>query len=379
MSSNRDYYYEDYVPELKRTKKITPKLKAIPKKKTTKKISITKILALMLILYFVCIPATQKLYNYTFINYFKNLNIKADANRIYHKAEALLANTGLFHRNFIGKVAFENPQMEQLQLNYQMHNLKNNIQYILNQYPKLEASVFVWDYQTKNYVAINEDKQIPAASIIKIPILLQMFKRIETEQLSLYEKIKMTPYYRTGGSGYLQYRPDGAVFELNELAQYMIRTSDNSATNMILSSIGGAHEMNAALRNWGFSKTYIKTWLPDLYGTNLTTAKDISTILYNSDNPDFLSLENRSRIVEIMSKVKNISLLKQGIPDSAQLVHKTGDVGEMLGDAGIVTMPDGRRYIITVMVKRRWNDYSARNLINNVSATVYNSFANNNL
>ena len=51
----------------------------------------------------------------------------------------------------------------------------------------------------------------------------------------------------------------------------------------------------------------------------------------------------------------------------------------MLGDAGIVTMPDGRRYIITVMVKRKWNDYSARNLINNVSATVYNSFANNNL
>ena len=78
MSSNRDYYYEDYVPELKRTK-ITPKLKAIPKKKTTKKISITKILALMLILYFVCIPATQKLYNYTFINYFKNSNIKASA------------------------------------------------------------------------------------------------------------------------------------------------------------------------------------------------------------------------------------------------------------------------------------------------------------
>ena len=103
----------------------------------------------------------------------------------------------------------------------------------------------------------------------------------------------MAPYYRTSGSGYLQYRPDGAEFEMNELAQYMIRTSDNTATNMILSAVGGAHEMNAALRNWGFSKTYIKTWLPDLYGTNLTTPKDIATMLYNSDNPQFLSLENR--------------------------------------------------------------------------------------
>ena len=80
-----------------------------------------------------------------------------------------------------------------------------------------------------------------------------------------------------------------------------------------------------------------------------------------------------------MSRVKNTSLLKQGIPDEASLIHKTGDVGEMLGDVGVVTLPNGRRYIITVMVKRKWNDYSARNLINSISSTVYNAFATNNL
>ena len=105
----------------------------------------------------------------------------------------------------------------------------------------------------------------------------------------------------------------------------------------------------------------------------------MATILFNADNPDFLSLENRARIVEIMSKVKNTSLLKQGIPDSARLIHKTGDIGEMLGDVGVVTMPDGRRYIITVMVKRNWNDYSARTLINSISSVTYNAFATNNL
>ncbi len=376
MSSNREYRFEAYLPEQKHKSK---KLKLVYKKKEHKNLNLGKVLILTLLLCFVFFPSAKRVFNYTLINKINNSNIEVNADEIVNLSEEILANTHFLDKNFVGEVAEKVPQMEQLELNYSMNTLKSNLQYLLNQYPHLEAGIFVWDYQTKNYLSINGDKQIPAASIIKVPILVQAFKRIESGDLSLYEKFKMTPYYRTSGSGYLQYRPEGAEFELNELAQYMIRTSDNTATNMILSAVGGAHGMNAVLRNWGFAKTYIKTWLPDLYGTNLTTPKDMATILYNSDNPDFLTLENRSRIVDIMSKVKNTSLLKQGIPDSAQLVHKTGDIGEMLGDVGVVTMPDGRRYIITVMVQRKWNDYSARTLINQISSTVYNAFVNNNL
>ncbi len=379
MISSKKYKYETYTSEYRLTQKPQTKLKGLPKKRFTNKINFPKVILLVLLLVLVIWPASQKIYDYTLINKIKNTNIQINANNIANQAEKLLSNSILFNRKFIGQVAQKHSQMLPLELNNEMNTLHSNIQYLLNQYPNLIAGIFVWDYQTKNYLSINGDMQIPAASIIKIPILLQMFKRIERGNLSLYEKFKMTSYYRTGGSGYLQYRPENAEFEMNELANYMIRTSDNTATNMILSAVGGAHEMNMALRNWGFAKTYIKTWLPDLYGTNVTTPKDMATILYNSDNPDFLSLENRSKIVEIMSKVKNTSLLKQGIPDNAQLIHKTGDIGEMLGDAGIVTMPDGRRYIITVMVKRKWNDYSARTLINQISSTVYNSFATNNL
>jgi len=335
---------------------------------------------LLLILAIVFIfPAFNRVYDYTFVNYIKNIKINADANKIANQASLNFVNTNFLGRNFVGKVNLLNPQMEQLVLNRRMENLYNELKFLVSAYPRLQAGIFVWDYQTKNYVSINGDKQIAAASTIKVPILLQMFKRIEAGELDLYSHMNISSYYRTGGSGYLQYRPEGASFEINDLANFMIRTSDNTATNMILSAVGGTEEMNSVLRNWGFSKTYIRTWLPDLYGTNYTTPKDMATILYNADNPDFLTLESRSKIVEIMSKVKNTSLLKQGIPDSALLVHKTGDVGEMLGDVGVVTLPNGRRYIITVMVKRRWNDYSARSLINAISATVYNAFVTNNL
>lgn len=378
MSSYNKYKYNiDFALEKEIKPKQKPLLKAVPKKKT--KTNYLKVIVLVLLLYFILKPTCIKLYDYLFLNKINNKNAQINVDKVLNQATGLFANTSLLNRNFIGQVETKNPQMAQLYLNNEMLNLKNSIQYLLNQYPRLNAGIFVFDYQTGNYLSINGEKQYSAASIIKVPILLQMFKRIEGGYLDLYEDFKMTSYYRTEGSGYLQYRPEGAVFEMDELAKYMIRTSDNSATNMILSAVGGANEMNVALRNWGFSKTYIKTWLPDLYGTNVTTPKDMATILYNADNPEFLSLENRSRIVEIMSKVKNTSLLKQGIPDSAQLIHKTGDIGEMLGDVGVVTMPNGRRYIITVFVERKWNDYSARTLINSISSTVYNSFANNNL
>ncbi len=376
MSSYWKYHFEPYDEEIKQPR---PHLRAVPKSKRKKKINIFQVGLLCLILYFIFIPTLKSTYNYTFVNRIKNSNINVDAHKICNSAQSLFANTHLFGKDFVGHVEVKNPQMASLNLNKEMYNLKSNLQYVLNQYPNLQAGIFVWDYQTGNYVDINGEKQFPAASIIKVPILIEMFKRIEAGYLGLYDEFKMTPYYRTGGSGYLQYRPEGAVFEMNTLAGYMIRTSDNTATNMILSAVGGAHEMDMALQNWGFSKTYIKTWLPDLYGTNVTTPKDMATILFNADNPDFLTLENRSRIVEIMSKVKNTSLLKQGIPDNARLIHKTGDIGEMLGDVGVVTMPDGRRYIITVMVKRNWNDYSARTLINAISSVTYNSFAANSL
>ena len=101
--------------------------------------------------------------------------------------------------------------------------------------------------------------------------------------------------------------------------------------------------------------------------------------LYNLDNPGFLNINSREYIIDYLSHVKNDRLIQAGLGKDAIFIHKTGDIGEMLGDVGVVTMPSGRRYIITVMVKRRWNDYSARPLINAISSTVYNSFAANNL
>ena len=72
-----------------------------------------------------------------------------------------------------------------------------------------------------------------------------------------------------------------------------------------------------------------------------------------------------------MSHVENRTLIKSQLPNDAVLMHKTGDIGKMLGDAGIIYTSNGKKYILSVMVKRPHNDYGARDLIQKVSKAAY--------
>ena len=265
--------------------------------------------------------------------------------------------------------------------NGELTALKNEIKNILSGYNNLHAGVFVYDYATGYTVEINDKEVFPAASIIKIPVLLDLFNRnkdLEKEGFSpigLDKKITFTEAHRTEGSGDLQYKSANVDYSVDYLAKIMIRSSDNSATNMLVEEIGGINQLNTSLRHWGFSKTQMTSWLPDLRGTNTTTPYDISTMLYNIDNQKFVSMNSSANIKEYMSKVENRTLIRSQIPDDVILMHKTGDIGRMLGDAGIIFTPSGKKFILTIMVKRPHNDYGARELIQKVSKAVYNSLS----
>ena len=78
-----------------------------------------------------------------------------------------------------------------------------------------------------------------------------------------------------------------------------------------------------------------------------------------------------------MSNVHNTTLIKAGLPKDAEFLHKTGDIGTMLGDAGIVYAPSGRKYIVVILTKRNFNDYSARDFIQQASSLIYKSVIEN--
>jgi len=323
-----------------------------------------------------------------FINFYDNFFIKRihnstikipDGSSFMRSSEQYFTNDYFLGTRTLADFNSNDALMKKPSLSSSMPTLTNRLKNLSAQYSSLEPGIFIWDFSTGKYVDINADKEFPTASIIKIPILLQLFRKIDANLIGLQDKMSITDYYLTGGSGFLQYKPIGTVLSVNELAQFMIQESDNTATNMLLSTIGGVDGLDRALRNWGFNKTHLSNWLPDLEGTNVATPKDLGTMLYNIDNSNLLSLRNRAKIVEIMSHVKNRFLIQAGLPDNAQFIHKTGDIGTMLGDAGIVLLPDGRKYIIVIMVKRPWNSYGAKQFIIDASKAVYNSYASNNL
>ncbi len=251
--------------------------------------------------------------------------------------------------------------------------LKHQIQGLMKEYPMIKPAIYVWEYENGKYLDINGDSLYSAASIIKLPVLVRLFKSIEAKQTTIYDEMLLTDYYQSSGSGNLQYAQTGVRYSLDQLAKTMIQDSDNTSTNMIMAKLGGMDDINIGLRDWGISSTYVRTWLPDLKGTNKTTAKDIAKILYNLDNPGFLNINSREYIIDYMSHVKNNRLIAAGLGEGALFVHKTGDIGTMLGDAGIVYAQNGKKYIVVILANRPHNAPQGKDFIVKASSLIYKS------
>ncbi len=330
------------------------------------------------ILFFTTSVNSKSFLEPVYINRINNRALQFKAETIYAPTLNYMSNLNFMGQNHLAPI-FKKGREKILSINStgELQSLKSEIENISENYKHLHAGVFVYDYMSGKTVQINQDEVFPSASIIKIPVLLDLFNRSKNlenegfEPVDINNKMTFEESHRTEGSGELQFTKANADYTLDYLAKIMIRKSDNSATNMLLEYNGGINEINSSLRHWGFSKTQVSNWLPDLRGTNTTSPKEIGTMLYNIDNQKFIPKKSALIIKEYMSKVENRTLIKSQVPDSATLIHKTGDIGTMLGDAAIIYTPSGKKIILVVMVKRPHNDYSARDLIQKISKAVY--------
>lgn len=299
-------------------------------------------------------------------------NVKADYQQLLFPTSNYLSNHWYMGMRSLEGAQTKKPEMTQLTEGSELVALKNQLKGLASAYPSIHPSIYVWDYQTGNYVDVNADEIFATASIIKIPVLVQLFRSIEKGQIHLDDIMPLTEYYRTEGSGSLQFKAHNSKYSIDTLARMMITESDNSATNMLMAQLGSMTDINSGIRRWGLKNTYIKTWLPDLGGTNHSTARDMTTILYNIDNSKFLSTSSREKIFDYMGHVHNNRLIAAGLPAGAEFLHKTGDIGKMLGDAGIVYAPNGKRYIVVIFAKRPHNSPLGKEFIVKASEVIYN-------
>ena len=299
--------------------------------------------------------------------------VKADFHQILFPTSNYIANHWFLGERYLQGAEAKKPQMTSLKEGSRLTGLENQLKNLASMYPSIHPSVYVWDYETGNYADVNADEIFPTASIIKLPVLVQLFRSIEKNQLTIYDEMPLTEYYRTEGSGSLQFKAANSKYSIDTLARMMITESDNSATNMLMAKLGSMTDINSGIREWGLKHTYVQTWLPDLGGTNHSTARDMAQILYNIDNPNFLSTSSREKIFDYMGHVHNNRLIAAGLPSGATFLHKTGDIGKMLGDAGIVYAPNGKKYIVVIFAHRPHNSPLGKEFIVKASEIIYNN------
>lgn len=369
-----NYSYETYIPKRKTIQPVVAPVK-FKRRQQKKQNPFRSLVLLGFTFLFFAYVSPFAFYNFIQPVFIGGTNdeIKIDYKDLYSPTSNYLNNDSFLGVNSLKAAEEQNPQMQKMYEAGQMPVLTSKLLNLMKLYPTIQPAVYVWDFETGRTVNINASSQFPVASIIKIPVLLELFRSIEQGQLNLRERMILTEYYRSGGSGGLQFSQGGRAHSIDNLARVMIEDSDNTATNMLMSKVGGMVDINRAVRHWGLKQTYVSNWLPDLGGTNVSTAKDIATMLYNVDNAQFLSLKSRERIVDYMNHVKNNRLIQAGLPSDAIFMHKTGDIGTMLGDAGIVWSSNGKKYIVVILAKRPFNSPQGKDFIVKASSIIYDS------
>ncbi|MDH3424171.1 MAG: class A beta-lactamase-related serine hydrolase, partial [Gemmatimonadota bacterium] len=146
------------------------------------------------------------------------------------------------------------------------------------------AGVHLVDLTNGDRFAVQDHMVFPQASAIKVTILLELFRRAESEPGLLGRRIELTDEVRTAGSGVLQVLTDGgSALSLEDYAIYMIVHSDNTATNVLIDELG-MDAINALSRSLGTTQTLLQRKMirPEESARgneNLSTPRDAALIM----------------------------------------------------------------------------------------------------
>jgi beta-lactamase class A len=252
--------------------------------------------------------------------------------------------------------------------------LTQRLQAVSQKNRKLDPSYLFVDNQSGEYSQLSADRVLPAASTIKLPILIALFQDVDTQKVRLEEKLTIDKQSIAGEAGDLQAQKPGTQVSVLVAATKMMTISDNTATNLIIKRLGGAAALNQRFRNWGLQVTRINNPLPDLDGTNLTTAKELARSILAIDRGKIVSDASRSQMLSMMSHTARNTMLPKGLGKGAKIAHKTGDIGSTIADVGTIELPTGKKYIAAVLVNRPYNDPAGPALVRQMSKIAYEHF-----
>jgi beta-lactamase class A len=214
------------------------------------------------------------------------------------------------------------------------------------------AGLYLKDLTNGQEIDIHGQEEFPTASSIKIHVLTRLLQRAEAGELSLEEKIRLTPELITPGSGVLSYLDGEVELSLLDIAILMIIVSDNTATNICIDA-AGMESTNALLRQLGLTQTTLRRKMQDRAAIargdeNTSTPREMVQMLehLHAGRPSPWVAE---RCLAILKKPKR-GYFTRALPPEVPLASKPGGMERVRCDAGIVYLPR-HPYAVAVMTK----------------------------
>tara|TARA_Y100001978_G_scaffold200131_1_gene215776 strand:+ start:489 stop:1274 length:786 start_codon:yes stop_codon:yes gene_type:complete len=237
-------------------------------------------------------------------------------------------------------------------------------------------------------ILINENEEFHAASTMKTPVMIEVFKKHLNGEVSLDDSILVKNEFKSIVDGSVFklsdfddsdkniYKMIGKYISLKELVYDMITISSNFATNLVIDYIG-ATSINNSMREIGADKINVLRGVGDLKAfdlglNNTITAKDLLIIYENLANGKIINKNISDEMVNILKNQKYSDIIPKYLPKNLEIAHKDGWITGVRHDSGIIFLDNEKKYILILLSKNLDDEVKGADLLAKVSLEIYN-------
>ena len=250
-----------------------------------------------------------------------------------------------------------------------------------------EVSLAYFDPVRRDSVLIDGLRRYHAASTMKVPVLIELSRRIDQGELAWDQPLLITNRFVSivDGSAYQLDRADdsdstmytrtGSSAPLAELARLMIIRSSNLATNLLITLLEPtrvnttAHALGAdsirVLRGVEDQKAYDRGW------NNTTTARDLAVLLLAVAQGRAAGPAASDSMIQMLLGQEFNDGIPAGLPAGVRVAHKTGEITALLHDAAIIYPPGRGPFVLVVLTRGLAKRVEAAQLTADLAGIVY--------
>lgn len=251
------------------------------------------------------------------------------------------------------------------------------------------VGVAFYDLAAGSEILINADESFHAASTMKVPVMMEIYRQAEAGKFSLDDSIPIKNDFLSiaDGSHYSVsveedsepslYKKVGQTETIRELMRLMIIASSNLATNILIERVTAARVMDQ-MREIGANRIRVLRGVEDGKAyergmNNTTTARDLMIILRRIAERRAVSEKASDEMVKVLLDQQFNEGIPAGLPRAARVAHKTGSITKANHDAAIIYLPNRKPYILVVLTRGIRDEKRAHKLIADISRVIYES------